>query len=250
MSGATGVVLFLLLLLLVFVIIWGVATRNSFVTKLNLVAESWRQIDVELRRRYDLIPNLVRVVQGYAEYERGLLESLTAARSQAMAAQSLAQRASAEDSLGQAIHSILVQAEAYPQLRASEQFLSLQQELANTENRIAAGRRLYNGNVRVLNTARNVFPANVIGSMMGVQPAEYFEVLDPAQRAVVQVPPSLGAMPGYPVGGGYPAPGYPGYPATTAYPVPSPAPGYPPSGPGYLPPGYGTTPPESPTTHR
>jgi len=265
-SVASVVVWTVVVPLLVIVIIWAVVTRNSFVTRLNLVAESWRQVDVELRRRYDLIPNLVRVVQAYAEYERGLLESLTAARANAMTASSLPQRAGAEDNLGQAVHTVLVQAEAYPQLKASQQFLALQQELVNTEDRIAAGRRLYNGNVRALNTARNSFPSNIIGAMMGVAPAEYFETTDPAQRAVVPVPPTLGMAPGYPApnypvppsGAGYPASGYPasgytapplgaGYPAATNYPTPgySAGPGYPaPSaGPGYpapaTTPGYG-----------
>jgi len=173
--------------LLTLLIVWAVTTHNNFARRQNLVAESWRQVDVEMRRRYDLIPNLVRVVEAYAQYERNLLESLTAARTAAMTAQVLPQRAGAEDYLGQAVHGVLMQAEAYPQLRASEQFLALQRELVDTEDRIAAGRRLYNGNVRALNTMRASFPASVIGSLMGVVPAEYFEVTDPAQRGAIPV---------------------------------------------------------------
>jgi len=161
--------------LLVLTIYWIISRRNRFVAMSNLVAESWRQVDVELRRRYDLIPNLVRVVEGYAQYERATLEALTAARSAVTSAHALPQRAMAEDGLGQTVRMALVQAEAYPVLQANQQFLALQHELVETEDRIAAGRRLYNGNVRAYNTALQTFPSSLIGSMMQLQPAEYFQ---------------------------------------------------------------------------
>jgi len=170
-------------------VIWAVMTRNSFVRRINLVAESWRQIDVELRRRYDLIPNLVRVVEAYAQYERSALESLTARRAEAMAAHQMARRADAEDQLDVAVRGVLVYAERYPQLMASHQFLALQRELVNTEDRIAAGRRFYNGNVRALNTALHTFPSSIIGSSMNLGEAEYFLAEIPGQPGLIQLPP-------------------------------------------------------------
>ena len=169
--------------------LWAVVVRNRFVAYLNLVAESWRQVDVELRRRHDLIPNLVRTVEAQAAYERSTLEALVAARAQAMAAHDWAQRADGEDGLGRAVRFALAQFEAYPQLRASQQFVALQRELVDTEDRIAAGRRLYNGNVRALNTALTSFPSSLIGSAMGVLPGQYFEVLGSAQGAPPALPP-------------------------------------------------------------
>ncbi|MCL2465052.1 MAG: LemA family protein [Micrococcales bacterium] len=184
--------LLLLLIVVAIVAAWVVATRNDLVRRVNLVAESWRQVDVELQRRYELIPNLVQVVEAYAQYERALLTSLTAARANAMSQQALPQRAGAEDALGQNVRQVLVRAEAYPQLKASSQFLALQCELVDTEDRIAAGLRLYNGNVRALDTKCQTFPASVVANSMHVQQAEYFEADDPAVRAVVQIPPGLG----------------------------------------------------------
>ena len=174
--------------LLTLLVIWAVVTHNSFVRRVNLVTESWRQVEVELRRRYDLIPNLVSVVEAYAQYERTMLTSLTERRSQAMATQQFASRAEAEDNLGQAVHGVLVQAEQYPQLAASQQFLALQRELVNTEDRIAAGRRFYNGNVRALNTALQTFPSSMIGSSMRIQPAEYFIAEVPGPQSIATPP--------------------------------------------------------------
>jgi len=170
--------------LLTLLVIWLVVTHNSFVRRANLVVESWRQVEVELRRRYDLIPNLVRVVEGYAQYEQSTLMSLTNIRAQAMAAQQLPQRAQAEDDLGQAVRGVLIQAEQYPQLAASQQFMALQNELVNTEDRIAAGRRFYNGNVRALNTALQTFPSSIIGSSMNIAPAEYFIAEVPGPQGI------------------------------------------------------------------
>ena len=180
----------LILTVLVFLVVggWVAAKHNSFVAQINLVAESWRQVDVELRRRYELIPNLVRVVEAAAQYERSTLLALTAARSDAMAVREPPQRAAAEDNLGQAVRTVLVQAEAYPALRASGQFLALQHELVETEDRIAAARRLYNGNVRALNTSISTFPGSLIGQAMSLYPAQYFEAVGPQRLAPATYP--------------------------------------------------------------
>ncbi|EYR62280.1 membrane protein [Actinotalea ferrariae CF5-4] len=169
------------------VLLWGVVIYNGLVRLRNLVQESWRQIDVELHRRHDLIPNLVETVQGYAAHERQVLESVTAARAAALTpASGPAEQAANEDMLSQALGRLLAVAEAYPQLRASENFLQLQTELATTEDRIAAGRRFYNANVRELNTRVEQVPSNIVAGMFGFTRAEYFETDDVA-RAVPRV---------------------------------------------------------------
>jgi LemA protein len=164
----------LFVIVLVVVVVWCVMTRNTFVRRVTMVTESWRQIDVELRRRYDLIPNLVSVVNASVRFERAMLEALTELRIYAMTVQDIAVRAGVEDSLDEAVRRTLVRAEAYPQLQASQQFEMLQAQLVEAENRIASSRRLYNGNVRALNSMCGAFPSNLIGALMGVRPAEYF----------------------------------------------------------------------------
>lgn len=177
----------LILVVPVLLLVWGVLLYNRLVRLRNLVQEAWRQIDVELHRRHDLIPNLVETVQGYAAHERQVLESVTAARAAALAPTSgPAQQAANEDALSQALSRLFAVAEAYPQLRASENFLQLQTELATTEDRIAAGRRFYNANVRELNTKVEQFPSNVVAGMFGFTRAEYFET-DDAARSVPRV---------------------------------------------------------------
>jgi LemA protein len=172
----------------VIVLLWAVAQYNGFVRLRNLVQESWRQIDVELHRRHDLIPNLIETVKGYAAHERGVFEEVTAASAAAAGAGTgPAQQAEQENVLTQALGRLFAVAEAYPALRASENFQQLQVELTNTEDRIAAGRRFYNANVRELNTKVESFPPNVIASMFGFTRAEYFEAEDPAVRAVPRV---------------------------------------------------------------
>jgi LemA protein len=169
-------------------LLWGMASYNGFVRLRNLVQEAWRQIDVELTRRHDLIPNLVETVKGYAAHERGVFDEVTRARAAAAApGAGPAQQAEQENVLSQALGRLFAVAEAYPQLRASENFMALQTELANTEDRIAAGRRFYNANVRQLNTKVETFPANIIAGMFHFVRAEYFEVNDPAVRAAPTV---------------------------------------------------------------
>lgn len=162
--------------LVVAVILWFIATYNAFVRLRNLVEEAWRQVDVELHRRYDLIPNLVETVKGYASHERGVFEEVTRAR--AAAAQPAAtreQQAANENALTAAIGRLFAVAEAYPSLKADANFQALQAELTNTEDRIAGGRRYYNANVREFNTKLKTFPASIVGSMTGFRRATYFE---------------------------------------------------------------------------
>ncbi len=183
-----GIVLIVILALALIAVVWGVATYNGFVRLRNLVQEAWRQIDVELHRRHDLIPNLVETVKGYAAHERSVFEEVTAARAAAAApGSSPAEQAAQENQLTAALGRLFAVAEAYPQLRAADNFLALQAELTNTEDRIAAGRRFYNANVRQLNTKVESFPSNIIAGWFGFTRAEYFETEDPAVRAVPTV---------------------------------------------------------------
>lgn len=166
----------------------GVVSYNRFVRQRNLVEESWRQIDVELHRRYDLIPNLVETVKGYAAHERGTFEAVTAARAAASTPGTTpAEQAKQENILTGALRQLFAVAEAYPQLRAVEQFNSLQQQLSDTEDRIAAGRRFYNGNVRALNVRVESFPSSIVAKLFGFAKAEYFEAEDPTVRSAPQV---------------------------------------------------------------
>jgi len=177
------------------VVVLGLAlviSYNRFVRQRNLVQESWRQIDVELKRRHDLIPNLVETVKGYATQERVVLTSVTEARTAAVAAMQaptsgVAAQAQAETTLGRALGGLFAVAENYPDLKSSQNFLALQQQLAETEDRIAAGRRFYNGNVRALNTRVEAFPSSIVASVFNFEKAEYFEVEDAAERQPVAV---------------------------------------------------------------
>lgn len=178
-----------------------VVSYNRFVRQRNLVQESWQQIDVELKRRHDLIPNLVETVKGYATQERTVLTAVTEARTAAMqtlqsSASGVAAQAQAETTLGRALGGLFAVAENYPDLKSSQNFLALQQQLAETEDRIAAGRRFYNGNVRALNTRVEAFPSSLVASTFHFTKAEYFEVED-ADRAPVAVDfSSIGNPPG------------------------------------------------------
>lgn len=169
--------------ILVIVGVWAVAQYNGLVKLRNLVQEAWHQIDTELQRRHDLIPNLVETVKGYAAHERETFEAVTAARAAAAApGAGPAQQAQNENILTQALGRLFAVAEAYPELKANQNFLALQQELTNTEDRVAAGRRFYNANVRELNTKIETFPTSIIANMFKFLKAEYFETEDPAAR--------------------------------------------------------------------
>ncbi|MBI2773037.1 MAG: LemA family protein [Chloroflexi bacterium] len=166
-----------------------VATYNRLVTLRQRVREAWSDIDVQLKRRHDLIPNLVETVKGYAAHERGTLEAVVQARSTAVqaAGQAPEQRAQAENILTGALRQLFALAEAYPQLRAVESFTQLQGELTATEDKISFARRFYNGNVRDYNTSLMTFPTSLFASMFGFAPEQYFEVADATERAVPQV---------------------------------------------------------------
>ena len=180
--------LWIIVAVLVLVALALVVSYNRFVSQRNLVAESWRQIDVELHRRHDLIPNLVETVKGYASHERGVFEAVTEARAAAASPGSTpAAQAQQEGILGQALGRLFAVAEAYPDLKASTNFLELQRQLTETEDRIAAGRRFYNANVRALNTRVESFPSNLVASTFSFKQAEYFEVEDVAIRSAPTV---------------------------------------------------------------
>ncbi|AXE39681.1 LemA family protein [Acidipropionibacterium virtanenii] len=186
--------LILILIILVVVIGGGVglfiAPYNSFVRLRNTIQESWRQVDVELNRRYELIPNLVETVRAAAAHERNTLEEVTRLRNQAVAMATGArgdapdpQRSQIESQLTGAVHNLVAQVEAYPELRSNANFLELQRELAATEDRIAAGRRYYNANVKTYNTKTESFPSNLVAGMFHFEKASYFQVEDPAVRS-------------------------------------------------------------------
>jgi LemA protein len=162
-------------------------TYNGMVRSRNKVDEAWSGIDVQLKRRHDLIPNLVETVKGYASHEKEVFENVSQARSAAINAQGPAQAAAAENMLTGALRGLFAVAEAYPQLRAAEAFTQLQQELANTEDQIAASRRIYNGNVQSYNTKIQVLPGSVIAGAFGFQRRDFFEIEDPADREPVKV---------------------------------------------------------------
>jgi len=151
---------------------------NRFVRLANRVAEAWSDIDVQMKRRYDLIPNLVETVKGYATHEKGVFESVTQARAAAMGATSLADHAKAENMLSSTLKSLFAVSEAYPQLRANENFLDLQKELTDAEDKIQAARRFYNGNVRDYNTLLESFPSNLIGKAFSFARKEFFELAE------------------------------------------------------------------------
>ncbi len=176
------------LAVLAFLAVLVIASYNRFVRQRNLVQESWRQIDVELTRRHDLIPNLVETVKGYAAHERTTLQNVVDARTAAVnAGGGIAAKAQAETALAGSLRGLFAVAENYPDLKAAAPFQQLQAQLAETEDRIAAGRRFYNGNVRALNTRVEAFPSSLVAGTFGFKKAEYFETDDPAVRAPVVV---------------------------------------------------------------
>ncbi|HAM88292.1 MAG: hypothetical protein US83_C0005G0093 [Candidatus Falkowbacteria bacterium GW2011_GWC2_38_22] len=163
---------------------------NSLIRLKNRVDEAWSDIDVQLKRRYDLIPNLVETVKGYASHESATFEKVTAARTAAMAAQGtgdVKEQAEAENMLSGTLKSIFALSENYPDLKANTNFLELQRELSDTENKIQASRRFYNGNVRDFNTKLEIFPTNMIGNMLGFKRRDFFEITDEKEKENVKV---------------------------------------------------------------
>lgn len=169
------------------VVLWFVLSYNSFIRLINRAKEAWADIDVQLKRRYDLIPNLVNTVKGYADHEASVFENVTKARATAMGAGSLAQKGEAENMLTGALKSLFAVAEAYPDLKANQNFLELQRELSDTENKIQAARRFYNTNVRDLNIMIESFPSNVIARLFNFSNMEFFELEQDQEKEVVKV---------------------------------------------------------------
>lgn len=180
-----GAVPVVVLLILVF---WVIAVYNGLITLKNRVDEAWSDIDVQLKRRYDLIPNLVETVKGYAKHEDSVFQKVTEARTMAMSAQGDPKAsAEAEKNLSGTLKSLFAVAESYPELKANQNFLQLQQDLTDTEDKIQASRRFYNGNVRDFNIKLEIFPNNIIAGMFGFKRRELFEIADAAERENVKV---------------------------------------------------------------
>ena len=166
------------LILLVVLVLWLIVAYNGFIRLVNRTKEAWADIEVQLKRRYDLIPNLVSTVKGYATHESTAFEKVTQARAAAMGARTAGEHSKTEAMLGQAITGLFGIAEAYPDLKANVNFLELQRELSDTENKIQAARRFYNGNVRDLNIQIESFPSNMIASMFHFKKMEFFDLGD------------------------------------------------------------------------
>ena len=181
MEWLIPVLIVVALLAIVGIYLW--ATYNSLVTLKVRVDEAWSDITVQMKRRADLIPNLIETVKGYAAHEKAVFENVTKARAESLSAQGPAEAAAAENHMQQALRSIFAVAEAYPQLQASQNYLQLQAELVDTEDKIQASRRFYNGGVRELNTKIKVFPNNLIARNLGFTERDFFEVSDSAAIA-------------------------------------------------------------------
>ncbi|MFA6198436.1 MAG: LemA family protein [Patescibacteria group bacterium] len=179
--------LWVIIVIIFCLVAWLIAVYNGLIRLKNQTDEAWSDIDVQLKRRYDLIPNLIETVKGYATHEREVFEKVTEARTAAMGAQAPADKAQAEDGLSGALKSLFAVAENYPELRASENFAKLQDELSDTENKIQASRRFYNGNVRDFNIQIQRFPNNLMVGSLGFKAREFFEIANEAERAAPQV---------------------------------------------------------------
>jgi LemA protein len=173
-----------------------VLARNGIISLRNRADEAWSGIDVQLKRRHDLVPNLVESVKGYATHERSTFEKVTQARAAAMQAQGPAEAGKAEGALTQALGGLRVVAEQYPELRATENFQQLQRQLSELEDEIQASRRIYNSNVQAYNTRIQQFPGSIIANQGGFQPKQFFEIQDAADREVPEVSFSEGASEG------------------------------------------------------
>jgi LemA protein len=185
--AAIGGCLTLLVILAVFAAIWAIWRYNNLISLRNQVANGWKQIDVQLKRRHDLIPNLVAAVKGEMQFEQDTLEKVIAARNSAVGAQGVADAAGKENALTQTLSRLFALAENYPNLKSNEQVKTLMEELSSTENRIGFARQFYNDIATRFNTAQQVFPDNLIAQTFKFQPVELFELKDDAERAVPKV---------------------------------------------------------------
>ncbi len=180
-------ILYIILGVIIVAAVWFVTVYNGLVRKKNRAKEAWSDIDVQLKRRYNLIPNLVNTVKGYATHERELFENVTKARTSAMGATGTADKAKAENVLTGTLKTLFAVSENYPQLKASANFVELQKELRDTEDKVQASRRFYNSNVRDLAIKIETFPSNIVANMFGFKKMELFELSDQAERAVPNV---------------------------------------------------------------
>ena len=180
-------IIYVLIGIIVILAVWAILSYNHFVVLINRAKEAWSDIDVQLKRRYDLIPNLVNTVKGYATHESTAFEKVTQARAAAMGAGNIEDKGKAENALTGALKSVFAIAEAYPDLKANQNFLSLQTELSDTENKIQASRRFYNGNVRDLNIAVEAFPGNIIARVFHFAKMELFTLEEEAAKQPVEV---------------------------------------------------------------
>lgn len=180
---------FIILIIAIVAVLWFIIAYNRFITYIQRAKEAWADIDVQLKRRYDLIPNLVNTVKGYMTHEASTFEKITEARTRAMGAESLDDKTEAENMLSGALKSLFAVAENYPDLKANTNFLELQRELSDTENKIQAARRFYNGNVRDLNIMIDTFPSKIVAGIFKFQKMEFFELTeaDAAARQPVEV---------------------------------------------------------------
>ena len=170
--------------IVVLIVLWFIIDYNGLVRLKNRSKEAWSDIDVQLKRRYNLIPNLIETVKGYAAHEKEVFEKVTQARSMAMSAKNMEERANAENMLTNTLKSLFAVSENYPDLKASQNFLELQNELRDTEDKIQAARRFYNANVRDLNIKIEAFPSNIVARMFNFKKMELFELEEPADREV------------------------------------------------------------------
>ncbi len=181
-------ILYIILGILAVVILWVIAIYNGFITLRTRAKEAWADIDVQLKRRYDLIPNLINTVKGYATHEKETLQKVTDARTAAMGAQTMEEHAKSENMLSDTLKSLFAVSENYPDLKANENFLELQRELSDTENKIQAARRFYNTNVRDLNIKVQTVPSNMIAGMFNFTKREFFELEEGSEeKDVVEV---------------------------------------------------------------
>ncbi len=194
-------VILVIVAVLVLLVVWVIAMYNGLVRSRNRVDNAWAQVEVQLKRRWDLIPNLIETVKGYAAHERGTFEAVTAARTAAQQANGPAATAQAEGILGQALGRLFAVAEAYPELKASQNFLDLQAQLTDTENKVSVSRQVYNDTVLTFNNAIQTFPAVILANSFGFTRREFFEVDQAAEREAPHVsfsPPDTPAVPDAP----------------------------------------------------
>lgn len=179
-----GILALIILAACVLVALWLIVVFNGLIRGRNRTEEAWSDIEVQLKRRYDLIPNLVNTVKGYAKHEDSVFTKVTEARTAAMGATTVKEHINAENMLTQSLKSLFAVAENYPQLKASDNFVHLQRELVDAEDKISAARRFYNGNTRDFNTKLQIFPTNMVGSLLGFKTFEFYDAPAEAEQSV------------------------------------------------------------------